>query len=363
MEIRLNLYGLKLFFLSIVIFSFMFILSNTNQSIDTLSGIIEIALFDITIAIISLLFIEDLDPKGYYLSWFWAVLAFLLLSRIITSSSIKTPHLGIVYTALIPVVFSFTLGTLFAVVRYIAGKLVFKKSLETTIYSEYRMKVGSQNIRMSFGYGVLVILDIFYFTKGEYFFLNSLIFSGLLMAAFIVSFFAIYLTDHIAFNLSVFFIFLISILPILEYNQAGYSSSFFLLILILIISSVLIYLLLFKEDIDPKTGEYTGAVVSTRRSEIIGTISLLGVWAAASTALHTLSVNLETVLFILFPIAVGSVTSDILHGMSADKEFFKTHSSEDFVSGAVGGVGMGDGLWFSILFLISVYLIIFRLLH
>ena len=154
--------------------------------------------------------------------------------------------------------------------------------------------------------------------------------------------------------MSVAFIIIIAILPILEYKQVITTLDFLKLMLLLTVISLVVYFIGYKEEIDPKTGIPTGAVIG-EFVDIIGGFVLLIAWLVSRIWIN-FSLNYETVLFIMLPIAIGSIVSDTIHGYLAYRKI-ESIGGEGNIRGAVGGVAMGDGLWAPTLIILTFYLI------
>ncbi len=338
MSAGVNIYGLKFFILALIIFSFLSIEEYFFKvSLLNLNGFIYILLFDVAISIISLLFIEDIDPVMYYLLWYWVSISSLLLPDIPYFSGMI--RFSLLYLILIPLIFSAVFGTIFLVSRHTAGTVFLKNSIMETENSNNRRKSGTQSIRMSFLYAVLIIMDVFTYRSSEYYFLKPYMFITILALCYIVSF--VYVFDlnpdsYNGINLGVFGIFFISILPFVEYNWHVASINFIILLIIMVLASIVGYLIIFRE--------MPGGVGSSYEGDLIVISILLIVWSILNLYMHSLGINLQTFLFILLPISIGSVISDSLHG----------HHQRTF--GVVGGLSIGDGLWYPIIICIILYL-------
>ncbi len=351
MYVSFNRYGFKLFILAIIIFLFLkFFMHNYNFSYINGNNFILILTFDIILSIASLFFLEDMDIIGYYLVWYWASLLYFLSPHIMPDVFTIAFNNPLWYLFFIPIIYSIVFGTAMLIIRKIFYAI--KKSKWTSIYSENRISAGKQNIRYSIFYSVLIYFDIYIYNASEYKFLEPHIFIVILAIAYILSFISLNF-NRVGYNLSIFIIFAISLLPIIKYHYTGNINNLIILITILIISSTLLYILTFHEEIDIYTHNTTGNVVGSRLSGTPSYFILLIVWVITNIFLRTLSINTRTILFILLPIAIGSIISDTIHGKSA-----ASHSlSSDSVS-VVGGVGMADGLWAPLIFFILIYLLL-----
>jgi len=350
-NIGFNRYGFKLFLLAITIFLFLkFFMLNYNFSYVNEYTLVLILIFDIILSIASLFFLEDIDIRGYYLIWYWTSFLYFLSPYIFPGIFTITFNNPWWYLFLIPIIYSLIFGTVILIIRKIF--YVIKKSTRTSVYSKNRINTGKQNIHYSIFYSILIYLDINIYNASEYKFLEPHIFLVILAIAYVLSFISLNF-NRIGYNMGIFIIFAISFLPIIEYSYTGNIDNLVILITVLIISSTLFYILAYHEEIDTHTHNTTGNVVSSRFSDIIGYFILLMVWLITNIFLRTLSLSTITVLFLLLPIAIGSTISDAIHGKSA-----ASHSPSSNLVTVVGGVGMADGLWESVIFFILIYLVL-----
>ncbi len=350
----INTYLLKLFFVSSIFFAVVIISEIEGLNLFSKNGLIFFASADAVIAVVSYLFLEDFDPVGYCLSLYWTSFAFLTASKLVPLLPRNIYQFSLTNLIFFPLIFALINGTVFTATRYVAGRAIFKSAFQGTEISKYYKDFNYQNLIMSVLYAALISADVLFYSKNMLHFLYPPVFLSILLAAFFASFFEIYITYELAFNLTVIFIIIIALLPILEFKQIISTPGFLKLILVLTVASMIIYLLIFKEQINPKTGIPTGAVVSTYQSDVITVIVLFIVWMI-SNAWIKFSLNYGTALFIMLPIAVGSIMSDTVHGHRSIKKIEKI-KRERVVSGAVGGVGMGDGLWTPHLVILLFYL-------
>ncbi len=352
----INTYWIKLFFVSCVYYLVIVVSDLEGLSIFTKNGLIFFAASDVVIAVLSYFFLEDFDPTGYYLSLFWTALAFLLTLNFIGFIPKTTYSFTLGYLLVYPLFFSLFNGTIFIAIRYALGKTVFKKAFEGSDFSKYYKALDAQNLIMTAFYVALIVADVSFYSNSMFPFLYPPIFLGILFLAFLSSFFVVYLTYELAYNMTVLFILLVAALPILEYRIAIATMSFLKLMLLLVAASVIIYLIIFREEINPSTGVPTGAVVSTYRSDVVAIIALLIVWLFSYKWIG-FSLTSGTMLFIMLPVAIGSITSDSLHGHRSIKKIEKIEGKR-VISGAVGGVGMGDGLWVPQIIILLLYLVL-----
>ena len=214
--------------------------------------------------------------------------------------------------------------------------------------------MNQQTFGASIIYVIVILLDLFYYSQSMFYFLYPPIFLSILFMAFLSSFVDVYITYEVSYNMSVAFIIIIAILPILEYKQVITTLDFLKLMLLLTVISLVVYFIGYKEEIDPKTGIPTGAVIG-EFVDIIGGFVLLIAWLVSRIWIN-FSLNYETVLFIMLPIAIGSIVSDTIHGYLAYRKI-ESIGGEGNIRGAVGGVAMGDGLWAPTLIILTFYLI------
>ncbi len=356
MHVTINEYGLKLLFIGAMAFFFLFFLKYINISIISIPGILYITIFDVLLAMLSLLFIEDIDITGYFLSWIWAMISFIVLSYILRGIAGNIFNYSYTKNVFLPLAYAFLYAIIFTVSRFSMGKLFSGKSLKQSDNSLYRKRNSRQQVRMSLVYFFIITIDLFNYS-GNLYFLRPEVFIIILLLAFISSFFDLYFSNHLGFNLSIVFILIMSFLPLIGYNNISSSGNFALLMIILTISSILIYLLIFKEQKNKYTDEFTGGVVSSTRNDFISLILLIVIFVIVNSFFHVLPVTFRTILFILPPVVIGSIVGDTLHGLMADKKILKMNNGEEFVSGTVGGLGMGDGLWIYLIILFFIYII------
>lgn len=354
--IHINTYWGKLFLISCVFFFGIFLSYIEDLSMFSKNGMIFFLIMDFLIAAFSLPILEDFDPLGYYLSLFWTMFAFLVITGIwlYYYKNIHTLGFSLVTLIIYPLFFSLFNGTIFLTVRYSIGKVFFRSTLESTNISSYYTSMNRQIFESSIAFVLLIILDLFYYSQSIFYFFYPPIFLSILFMAFLASFVDVYITYEVSYNMSVAFIIIVAILPILEYNQAIATLGFLKLMLLLTVLSLVVYLIGYKEEIDPKTGIPTGAVIG-EFVDIIGGFVLLIAWLVSRIWIN-FSLNYETVLFIMLPIAIGSIVSDTIHGYLAYRKI-ESIGGEGNIRGAVGGVAMGDGLWAPTLIILTFYLI------
>ncbi len=346
MDVRVNIYGLKLLFISAILFSFLFFMKIMGIHIISNTGFLYISILDILVAAFSFLFLEDIDPIGYYLSWAW-----VMISNIILFSILNKAHSISAYTILAKLFFAIFYGTLFLIVRYSAGKLISKDSLMQTVDSEYEKEYGKWDIYMSVGYVILIFLDILYYSRNGLYFLRPEVFLLIISIAYILSFFNLYFTETLAFNLSVFFILVISLLPFFGYIQISSISDFLISFSVLAFSSFIVFFLFYEET-------EGGGVASSKVTDMISIVIILVIFVIVNLYFRLFPFNNDIILLILLPITIGSILSDVYHGIRSKNTFYQTHKREDYVSGSVGGLGMADGLWFYPLLLLIVYILL-----
>jgi hypothetical protein len=352
-SLETNDYGIKLFAVSIMAFLLLLFASYENFLL-TLYGIAYLAIADVVIAVISIIFMDSLDPVGYYLIWFWSTSA-LYLSSIIEHHSLLTSVYIFRNLLGIPLLFSFLFGTIFLVSRAVSWKIHFHRPAERISKTYSGLKRQYMSAEASLYYAVLILIDLSYKNRGNIYFLKPDFLIIFLLAAYISSLFYIVISGSSGFNASVPFMFFISILPVISFSEILPFGGFLELILILILISFIVFYLLDKEEIDGK-GEYTGSVVSSQSDNLIALAIIFVAWLISSIVLG-LPLNSGTVLFILLPVFAGSVMSDQIHGNRAIKLYRRNSAATNFV-GVIGGAGMSDGLWFDILAVLVVYLLI-----
>jgi hypothetical protein len=352
-SLETNDYGIKLFAVSVMLFLLLAFAGYENFLL-TLYGMVYLAIADVTIAIISIIFMDFLDPVGYYLIWFWSTFALYLL-RVITNYQFLNARYIFLNLLGIPLLFSFLFGTIFLVSRAVSWKIHFHRPAERISKTYSGLKRQYMSAEASLYYAVLILIDLSYKNRGDIYFLRPEFLLLFLLAAYIASLFYIVVTENSAFNASVTFMFFISIFPVISFSDIIPARGFLELILILIPISFIIFYLLDKEEIDDK-GEYTGSVVSSQSDNLIALAIIFVAWMISSVVLN-LPLNSGTVLFMLFPVFAGSVMSDQIHGNRAIKLYRKNSAASNFV-GVIGGAGMSDGLWFEILIVLVMYLLI-----
>jgi len=351
-----NTYWIKLFFISLIYFFVIFVSDFEGLSLFTKNGLMFFAVADALIAAMSYLFLEDFDPVGYYLSLYWTAFAFIISLDFMPFVPKTVYSFTLSYIMFYPVIFSLFNGTVFMTTRYALGKSVFKEKFQGTEISSYYKELEPQNLTMSVLYSALITADVLFYSKGIFYFLYPPVFMSILFLAFLASFFVIYLTYELAYNMTVVFIVLVSALPLIEYMQVISTVSFLKLMLVLTVASIIVYIIIFREQINPSTGEPTGAVVSTYQSDVIAIIVLLIVWIFFYKWIE-FSLTSGTLLFIMLPVAIGSITSDTLHGHRSIKKIERLEGKRE-MSGSVGGVGMADGLWIPQIIILLLYLFI-----
>ncbi|WMT50680.1 MAG: hypothetical protein RE471_06785 [Ferroplasma sp.] len=353
MSLETNDYGIKLFSVSVILFLLLLFASYENFLL-TLYGVLYLAVADVVISAISVVFMDYLDPIGYILIWFWSTFAIYLVRFLVHSSPLTAGHIFLDLLG-IPIFLSLLLGGIFMVFRSISWKVHFHKPAERISESYSGLKRQYMSVEASIYYAVLIIISLFYENRGNIYFLKPGFLVIFILAAYISSLFYIVITDSAGINASVPFMFFISVLPAISFSQFVPIRGFLELILILLTVSFITFYLLDKEEIG-SGGEYTGSVVSSQTDNLIGLAIIFVAWLVSSIVLN-LPLNSGTVLFILLPLFVGSLMSDQIHGRRATK-LYRQHSKATNFVGVIGGAGMSDGLWFEILTVIVLYLFI-----
>ena len=353
MSLETNDYGIKLFSVSVILFLLLLFASYENFLL-TLYGIAYLAVADIAISAISIVFMDYIDPVGYLLIWFWSTFALYLL-KVLGNYSLLTPRYIFLNLLGIPILFSMLLGAIFLVSRWLSWKIHFHRQPEKISGSYSGLKHQYMSTEASIYYAALIIIDLFYSGRGNIYFLKPEFLVIFILVSYISSLFYVIVTGSAGINASVPFMLFMSILPVISFSHFVPVTGFLDLIFILISVSFITFYMLDKEEIG-SNGEYTGSVVSSQSDNLIGLAIIFLAWLISSIVLD-LPLNSGTVLFILLPLFAGSVMSDQIHGRRAIKLYKEQSRATNFV-GIIGGAGMSDGLWFEILTVLLVYLFI-----
>ncbi len=362
MKFIVNYYGLKLLLLSIFVFLFI-LFFNFNYFI--LKDIENLLIFSLILSLISFLIIEDIDFIGYFILFLWPLFLYYYLPYVMPFISFlkKTEFpfnieniLGLFLMLFYIFTITFIAVSVFFIIRFILGKILFKSKIEESQFSKNRKALSKQNLTGSYFIMIILIFLSFFVNKINYYPLQIQNFIYFLFISYILSFFSIQVNRYSAMNLSLLPLIVFSILPyfILRIENI---QKFILLISILILISYIIFHFEMKIEIDPETGRPTGSVIDTY-PRFLTFLMIFISWLLLSYILK-LSISIYSFLYIIFPTLIGAIINDFRKGRISIMEKENEELEE---IGVVGGVGLSDGLWLNVFFIIMVYIIYYIIL-
>ena len=352
MNFQANIRGIKLFAIAII-FSLLLFYIYYETSLPLLTEFMILAIGDVVISVISIFFMDDFDPAGYYLVFFWASFT-ILIFEMLFFHSIPVEINSILKMLIISILFSAISGTIFILMRVVSATIYYHQPIPKN-GSGGHDKNSFQNFTGSIYYAVLISFILLYGPEQSFYFLHPSIFLTILFLAYIASLFYAGISINLGLNLSVLFIFLISFLPVLVFHQIIPWEQFLELMLILLAASFITFYLMYAEEVGSE-GNYTGNVVSSPKSNLKALIVIFIAWLVSSIILH-ISVSSGTVLLILLPVSIGSFLSDAMHGRKANKMLNKQRDNVSSI-GVIGGVGMADGLWLLFIPVLVLYFLL-----
>ncbi len=354
MKIIVNYYGLKLFLISAIIFTYLLIF---KLNLLNLLNLKYFFLFTIIISLISFLFLEDLDFSGYFLSFFWSMFTVYFINNTFklnfsfVNLNIFYFNVSILLDILMIIFFSFIFSSIFFIFRFLFGRFFFKNKINSSIYSKNRKNFSYQNIYGSFFIVSLLLLDTYYLKNNNYIILNPYIFIFFFLFSYILSFFSIKINEYSAINLSLLPLIIFSVLPYLLIKIYNFYVFLILITLLFLISYIFFYFEL-KIEIDPISKMPTGNVIDSY-PRILTIFIISFSWLLLSYLLKYI-ISIYSFLFIQFPLLLGSLINDYRKGKIA-----MIYKNEEDEIGIVGGVGLSDGLWINIYLILIVYMIYF----